>query len=285
MTGAEIAEGEVADRAAADGIVADAMVAAAADIMADTVGTAEGAERCNSDSCFARIAGGRSQSILLAELETAPERTAIFETATLLSLAAAVLSLSLFAWIADTFSNPHTQAFDLSIRVSIHQHASAGVTRVMIAFSRLGEPGVAIGATLALSLLLLLRWYRAALWMVVSLVGAALLNASLKFAFHRPRPLAFFGPQPDSFSFPSGHALVCACFYGMLAGLVADRIPSVYWRILIWALSLVVIAGVGLSRIYLGVHYPSDVIAGYLAAAVWISILIALDRLWLRRRD
>jgi len=78
---------------------------------------------------------------------------------------------------------------------------------------------------------------------------------------------------------------VCACFYGMLAGLVADRIPSVYWRILIWALSLVVIAGVGLSRIYLGVHYPSDVIAGYLAAAVWISILIALDRLWLRRRD
>jgi undecaprenyl-diphosphatase len=260
------------------------MVAAAAGIMADTVGTAEDAERCNSDSCSAHIGGGRSQSIL-AELETVPERTAIFETATLLSLAVAVLSFSLFAWMAETFSNPHTQAFDLSVRVSIHQRASAGVTQAMIAFSRLGEPGVAIGATLSISLFLLLRWYRAALWMVVGLVGAALLNASLKFAFHRPRPLAFFGPQPDSFSFPSGHALVCACFYGMLAGLVADRIRSVYWRILIWALSLVVIVGVGLSRIYLGVHYPSDVIAGYLAAAVWISTLIALDRLWLRRRD
>jgi len=45
-----------------------------------------------------------------------------------------------------------------------------------------------------------------------------------------------------------------------------------------------VIAGVGLSRIYLGVHYPSDVIAGYLAAAVWVSILIALDQLWMKRR-
>jgi undecaprenyl-diphosphatase len=71
----------------------------------------------------------------------------------------------------------------------------------------------------------------------------------------------------------------------VLAGLIADRIRSLYWRVLIWVLSLIVIAGVGLSRIYLGVHYPSDVIAGYLAAAVWVSILIALDQLWMKRRS
>ena len=245
--------------------------------MADT---AEDAEHRHSDP----VREERNNSALVGELETAPKRTAILETAILLSLVAAVLALFLFVWVAETFSNPQTQAFDRSVRISIHQHASARITQAMVAFSRLGETGVAIGATLAITIFLLARWYRAALWITVSLVGAALLNASLKLAFHRPRPPAFFGPQPDTFSFPSGHALVCACFYGVLAGLIADRIRSLYWRVLIWVLSLIVIAGVGLSRIYLGVHYPSDVIAGYLAAAVWVSILIALDQLWMKRR-
>jgi undecaprenyl-diphosphatase len=245
--------------------------------MADT---AEDAEHRHSDP----RARGAQQFSVSGELETAPKRTAILETAILLSLAAAVLALFLFVWMAETFPNPRTQAFDRSVRISIHQHASARITQAMVAFSRLGEPGVAIGATLSITIFLLARWYRAALWITVSLTGAALLNASLKLAFHRPRPPAFFGPQPDTFSFPSGHALVCACFYGVLAGLIADRIRSLYWRVLIWVVSLIVIAGVGLSRIYLGVHYPSDVIAGYLAAAVWVSILIALDQLWMKRR-
>ncbi len=254
---------------------------AAGTIMAvDMAGTAEDAEHRHSDP----VREERNNSALVGELETAPKRTAILETAILLSLAAAVLALFLFVWVAETFSNPQTQAFDRSVRISIHQHASARITQAMVVFSRLGEPGVAIGATLAITIFLLARWYRAALWITVSMVGAALLNASLKLAFHRPRPPAFFGPQPDTFSFPSGHALVCACFYGVLVGLIADRIRSLYWRVLIWVFGLIVIAGVGLSRIYLGVHYPSDVIAGYLAAAGWVSSLIALDRLWLRRR-
>lgn len=266
---------------AAGGTVAGATDAAAGIITAAGMAdTAEDAEHRHSDP----RARGAQQFSVSGELETAPKRTAILETAILLSLAAAVLALFLFVWMAETFPNPRTQAFDLSVRISIHQHASARITQAMVAFSRLGEPGVAIGATLSITIFLLARWYRAALWITVSLVGAALLNASLKLAFHRPRPPAFFGPQPDTFSFPSGHALVCACFYGVLAGLIADRIRSLYWRVLIWVLSLIVIAGVGLSRIYLGVHYPSDVIAGYLAAAVWVSILIALDQFWMKRR-
>jgi undecaprenyl-diphosphatase len=263
------------------GTVVGATDAAAGNITAaGMAGTAEDAEHRHSDL----VREEPNNSALVGELETAPKRTAILETAILLSLVAAVLALFLFVWVAETFSNPRTQAFDRSVRISIHQHASERITQAMVAFSRLGEPGVAIGATLAITVFLLARWYRAVLWITVSLVGAALLNASLKLAFHRPRPPAFFGPQPDTFSFPSGHALVCACFYGVLAGLIADRIRSLYWRVLVWVLSLIVIAGVGLSRIYLGVHYPSDVIAGYLAAAVWVSILIALDQLWMKRR-
>lgn len=255
-------------------------MAAVADIMADTVA---GAKYRDPDPCSAFVSRAPGQSALLKELETAPKQTTIFESATLLTLVVVFLSISLFAWMAEAFSSPRSQAFDLAIRLSIHHQASNFITQAMMAFSGLGEPGVAIGATLAIGLFLCLRRYRAVLWIVISLVGAALLNVGLKLAFHRLRPLAFFGPQPGDFSFPSGHALVSACFYGMLAGWAADRVRSGYWRVVIWTLSLIVIAGIGVSRVYLGVHYPSDVIAAYAAATGWVSILVALDRLWMRR--
>ena len=69
------------------------------------------------------------------------------------------------------------------------------------------------------------------------------------------------------------------CFYGVLAGLLAGRIGSRLGRVLIWTLAALLVAAIGLSRIYLGVHYPSDVIAGYLAAALWVSTLVTLDHM------
>jgi undecaprenyl-diphosphatase len=74
------------------------------------------------------------------------------------------------------------------------------------------------------------------------------------------------------------------CFYGVLAGLYSARIRSRSARLVIWVVSGVLIAGIGLSRIYLGVHYPTDVIAGYLAGAVWVSTLLLVDRLGPRTR-
>jgi undecaprenyl-diphosphatase len=73
------------------------------------------------------------------------------------------------------------------------------------------------------------------------------------------------------------------CFYGVLAGLYSARIRSRSARILAWIVSAALIAGIGLSRIYLGVHYPTDVVAGYLAGAVWVSTLLFVDRLGPRR--
>jgi hypothetical protein len=101
--------------------------------------------------------------------------------------------------------------------------------------------------------------------MVVTILGALVLDLSLKYAFHRPRPVPFFVPAPYTYSFPSGHSLFSFCFYGVLAGLLTRRIRSRRWRVLIWTLAALLVATIGLSRVYLGVHYPSDVIAGYLA--------------------
>ena len=119
---------------------------------------------------------------------------------------------------------------------------------------------------------------------MISILGALVLDLSLKYAFHRARPAPFFGPLPHTYSFPSGHALFSFCFYGVLAGLLADRVRSFKLRILVWTLAALLVAAIGVSRIYLGVHYPSDVIAGYLTATLWVSTMIAVDRVKKQRK-
>ena len=219
------------------------------------------------------------------ELESTPKQAAIIETATLLSLGIAVLSLFLFAWIAESVSHEQTKNFDLAVRMRIHGYASPNVTKTMIAISFLGGDGLTVAAIVAAVVFVYFRWLRATLWLVVTILGAMVLDVSLKYAFHRTRPTPFFGPLPHSYSFPSGHALFSFCFYGVLAGLLAGRTRSQLARILIWTLAAVLVTAIGLSRIYLGVHYPSDVIAGYLAATLWVTALISLDRMRIRRRS
>jgi undecaprenyl-diphosphatase len=164
----------------------------------------------------------------------------------------------------------------------IHEYASPGLTKAMIALSFVGGDGLTVSAVLALMLFLHFRWRRATLWLVVTLLGALVLDLTLKYAFHRARPTPFFVNLPRTYSFPSGHALFSFCFYGVLAELLVGRIQSRLGRILIWLSAAILVAAIGFSRIYLGVHYPSDVIAGYLAACLWVSSLIALDRMRVR---
>jgi len=215
----------------------------------------------------------------LPEVETAPQSPPVLETVTLISLGVAVLSLFLFAWIAENVSHDRTEQFDQFVRMRIHEYASPGLTRAMIAISFVGGDGLTIAAVVSLLLFLHFRWKRATLWLVVNILGALVLDLTLKYAFHRPRPAPFFVALPRTYSFPSGHALFSFCFYGMLAGLLMDRIKSRLEQILIWLAAATLIAAIGFSRVYLGVHYPSDVIAGYLTATLWVSTLIALDRM------
>ena len=214
----------------------------------------------------------------LPELETAPKPLPVLETVTLISLGVAVLSLFLFAGIAENVSHERTANFDHHVRMRIHEYASPGLTQAMIAISFLGGDGLTIAAILAFVVFLYFHWRRATLWLVVTILGALVLDVTLKYAFHRARPTPFFVDLPRTYSFPSGHALFSFCFYGVLAGLLMGRLQSRLVRILISTAAAILVAAIGFSRIYLGVHYPSDVIAGYLAASLWVSTLLALDR-------
>ena len=201
------------------------------------------------------------------------------ETGIGIGLLAALLSLFLFGWIAEEMLHGDTAAFDLAVRSWVHQFASPAMTWAMIAISWLGYSILIVELVVALAVFLLLSWRRAAAWLAISMSGALALDLSLKYAFHRPRPPVFFGAEPHSYSFPSGHALCSFCFYGVMAGLIAGRVQSRAQRIAVWMAAALLVISIGVSRVYLGMHYPSDVLAGYLAAAIWVSTLLVLDRL------
>lgn len=215
--------------------------------------------------------------VQVAGPEQPPKPTPFFETAIVVSLAVSVLSLFLFAWLGREILQGDTFRFDAGIRSWIHQFASPGMTRLMTAVSLMGYNILIVELVVAFVVFAWLRWRRAAVWLAVAMTGSLMLDLTLKYAYHRQRPSAFYGISPHTYSFPSGHALVSLCFYGVMAGLLSARIKSTPWRILLWTAAVLLILTIGLSRIYLGVHYPSDVLAGYLAATVWVGAVIVLD--------
>lgn len=197
---------------------------------------------------------------------------------------AAAAALLFFAWLSREMLAGGTQQFDAQVRTLVHQQAtSPALTSVMRGVSMAGAPAVLITLGI-LVVALYLRQGRssAALLFVITVAGAEVLDAGLKLAFHRPRPAAFFGlTAPSSYSFPSGHALVSCAYFGVLAAFAAARTRSRARRWVYWTAAALVVLLIGFSRVYLGVHYPSDVLAGYAVAVVWVCS-VAPARRWLR---
>lgn len=193
----------------------------------------------------------------------------------LVSLFCSVSFLILFAWISSAVFADKLERFDIAARTTVHNFFSPDVTKFMLLMTFMGS----ISFLTALFIVIVAVWLaigrkRPVAWLIVAVGGSIILDSSLKLAFHRQRPVPFVGVDPSTYSFPSGHALSSFCFYGVLAGLVCARIESRRVRIAIWAAAAALIFAIGLSRIYLGVHYPTDVLAGYVAAAAWVSTLL-----------
>ena len=128
--------------------------------------------------------------------------------------------------------------------------------------------------TLSLILLLIIKNKKIGILIWLNLGISVLLNQALKFIIQRPRPTEFRIINENGYSFPSGHSMVSAAFYGFLIYLIYKNVKNKYlkWS-LITLLSLVILT-IGISRIYLGVHYTSDVIAGFLISISYLIIFI-----------
>jgi membrane-associated phospholipid phosphatase len=200
------------------------------------------------------------------------------------ALLIAVAALFVLGWLAEEVLEGDTQKFDTFVRTAVHRYATPGLTRLMLGFSFLGSVAViSVLWLVAICVFLYFRRARMAAMLGIAMAGAGVLDVALKLAFHRPRPVPFFGATPSSYSFPSGHAFGSLCFYGMLAAILATRARGRSAKWCIWTGAVFLIGVIGISRIYLGVHYPSDVIAGYCAGAVWVGAVGFLDKI-LRNR-
>ena len=199
--------------------------------------------------------------------------------ATGVSLVSAAIAALAFAVVALAIERGATASLDLAATEALHALTRTGLTWAMVIATSVAEPVMAIALTLFVGWLALRRYDgRAGALGLLQLLLSAAITFALKHLFHRARPALFGGPIEAGFSFPSWHATASVAVFGFLALLLMRIFPRA--RVALGIGAALLAFTIGLSRIYLGAHWPTDVLAGYLVG--WILLLIGaalLERL------
>ena len=183
----------------------------------------------------------------------------------------------LFAQLAEVVMEGATQNLDEYGLRWINSHQSEGLDHAMMEITSLGNFAVVLVMLLVVSAFLWLSKHKLSVVLLLLAVGGGFLaNNVLKMFFDRDRP-SVFEPVTEvmTSSFPSGHAMVSTIAYLSVAYLVGRLEPKPAMRRITWILAIVIILLVATSRMYLGVHYPSDVIGGIIAGVAWLGFVIA----------
>lgn len=173
--------------------------------------------------------------------------------------------------------------FDQSIINAVQGMENEGLTRIMKGFTFLGSSLVAtlLSVIAFLFLWLVLRHRKELLMFLLSVGGSEIWNIIIKNWMQRQRPNTHRLIEISGFSFPSGHSMAAFALYGTLTYLLWRHIPSLAGRIAMIVIGVALTLLIGISRIYLGVHYPSDVFGGYLASATWLMLSIYIfEKYW-----
>ncbi|MEZ4869113.1 MAG: phosphatase PAP2 family protein [Caldilineaceae bacterium] len=221
------------------------------------------------------------------------ERVSRYELTILVAIAVVAGGAWLFTALAGEVMEGDTHALDQRLLLALRNNPAdlsdpigpPWFEEVMRDFTALG--GFAVLTIIVLSVigyLLLQHKPNGALLVGATVVSGVLLSMLLKQGFNRPRPdLVPHGSFVNDASFPSGHSMLSAVTYLTLGALLARLQPNPRLKIYILALATLLTVLVGVSRVYLGVHWPTDVLAGWTAGAVWASVCWLAAR-WLQRR-
>jgi undecaprenyl-diphosphatase len=214
------------------------------------------------------------------------------EFAVLATLALAAAAIWWFAELAEDVIEGETYAFDERILLALRSATDPSdplgpgwLEELMRDITALGSTWILTFITLAVAGFLALdRKTRAALFVVVAVGGGMLLSTLLKMSFDRPRPdLVPHGALVYTASFPSGHSMLSAVVYLTLGALLARVQPRLVLKLYLLGLAILLTVAVGVSRVYLGVHWPTDVLAGWAVGAAW-ALSCWAAALWLQRR-
>lgn len=184
----------------------------------------------------------------------------------------------LFAGAADAIVGGKTRAFDERILLALRTPGDLSNPIGPIWFEEMMRDFTAIGSTGVLTLMVLAvagflvmtRKGHAAVAVLVAVVGGVLVSQTMKWAYARPRPeLVPHGAEVYTASFPSGHAMMSAIVYLTLGALLARTQSSPAVKAYVMSVAVILTVLVGTSRVYLGVHWPTDVLAGWVLGAVW----------------
>ena len=190
-----------------------------------------------------------------------------------------------FAELADEVVEGESRRFDRAVLLWIDAHSAGWLDGPMRLVTTLGYYWFVLPLLAVSVLVFYLRgWRLSAVLLLVSTVGSFMLTTALKAVFERSRPdLIDSGYTAAFYSFPSGHATVAVGFYGALTLIVAYRLRGLArWTVVAFGVALVLL--IGFSRLYLGVHYPTDVLAGFLAAPLWLVFVGGVYAAWLSVR-
>jgi undecaprenyl-diphosphatase len=214
------------------------------------------------------------------------------EASILVALLLAAGGIWLFIELADDVLEGDTRALDESLILALRSTGDASdplgpswVEELARDVTALGSAGILTFVTVAAAGFLVLQRKRHLAWYLIAAVASGtILGSVLKWAFDRPRPdLVAHGQAVYTSSFPSGHSMISAVTFLTLGALLASAQTNRGMRGYLIGLALFLTVIVGVSRVYLGVHWPSDVLAGWTAGAAWALFCWALARR-LRRR-
>lgn len=208
-----------------------------------------------------------------------PHLAPLIATIGIVGLTSCLLILFVLAKLAEEVLEREAFAFDTNFLLWLHQFANPNLDNLMLFITNLGNPStVVVVASVTLLLLWWRRYREEAKVFVLACLGALILNTGLKLFFSKPRPELWHRLISEtSFSFPSGHALGSIVLYGFIAYELATHYP--HFVKVIYSLTVILIAAIGISRLYLGVHWPTDIIAGYGVGFLWLMICITMLKL------
>ena len=199
-----------------------------------------------------------------------------------------------FVELAEVARDSSARAFDTEILLAFREAGQTDNPIGPLWFEEAMRDITGLGSTIVLVmvtavtivyLLLIGRW-RTALMVLIAVGGGQILSSLLKLGIDRPRPdLVSHLAEVQTLSFPSGHAMMSAVTYLTLGSMLAGIVPGRATKIYVLGVAVLVTLMVGVSRVYLGVHWPSDVLAGWCAGFAWAMLCWLVARHFFRRTD